>query len=81
MRIFKIDRIIQEDGLYVCNMHNIVKKHFSITTVLVRSWGGSLVIIINYTFLSVSEVALNHYISNYIDISFIFSTKVTKLGF
>jgi len=27
MRFFLIDRVIQEEGLYVYNMHNIVEKH------------------------------------------------------
>jgi hypothetical protein len=39
-----MDKVIQEEGLYVYNRHNIVKKHFSISTVAERNWGGSLVI-------------------------------------
>jgi hypothetical protein len=35
--------VIQEEGLCVYNMHNIVEKHFSINIALMRSRGGSLV--------------------------------------
>jgi hypothetical protein len=38
-----IDRVIQKEGLYVYNSHNIVEKHFSISIAHVRSWGGLLV--------------------------------------
>jgi hypothetical protein len=31
MRLFLIDRVIQEKGLYVYNMHDIVEKHFRIS--------------------------------------------------
>jgi hypothetical protein len=31
MLMLLIDTMIQEEGLYVYNMHNIVEKHFSIT--------------------------------------------------
>jgi hypothetical protein len=37
------NRMIQEEGLYVFNIHNIVNKHFSIS-IAVRSRGESLVI-------------------------------------
>jgi hypothetical protein len=40
------NRVIQEEGLYVYNMHNIVEKDFSMTIAPVRSRGGSLVLII-----------------------------------
>jgi hypothetical protein len=30
MRCLLIDTVIQEKGLYVYNMHNIVKKHFAL---------------------------------------------------
>jgi hypothetical protein len=40
---FLIDRVIQEKGLHVNNMHNIVKKHFSLNIATVRSRGRSLV--------------------------------------
>jgi hypothetical protein len=41
--IFFINKVIQEEGLYVCNMHNIVEKHFTISIAPVRSRGGSTV--------------------------------------
>jgi hypothetical protein len=28
MRFFLIDRMLQKEALYVCNMHNRVEKHF-----------------------------------------------------
>jgi hypothetical protein len=31
-----VDRVIQEEGLYVYNMHNLGEKHFSISIALVR---------------------------------------------
>jgi hypothetical protein len=43
MRFFKIDKVIQWEGLYVCNMRSIAEKHFSISIATVRSRGGSLV--------------------------------------
>jgi hypothetical protein len=43
MRIFFIDRVIQEEG-FVYNLHNIVEKLFSISIAPVGSRGGSLVI-------------------------------------
>jgi hypothetical protein len=36
--------VIQEEGLYVYIMHDIVEKHFSISIAPMRSRGGSLVI-------------------------------------
>jgi hypothetical protein len=38
-----IDRMIQEEGLYVYNIYKIVDKHFNISIASVRSRGGSLV--------------------------------------
>jgi hypothetical protein len=38
-----LNRVIQEEGLYVYNMHNIVEKHFNIGIAPVRSQGGLLV--------------------------------------
>jgi hypothetical protein len=38
-----IDIVIQEEGLYVYNMHNIVRKHYSISIAPERSQVGSLV--------------------------------------
>jgi hypothetical protein len=32
-----LDRQIQEEGLYVYNVHNIVEKHFSVSVTPVRS--------------------------------------------
>jgi hypothetical protein len=29
MRVFLLDRVIQEDGLYVYNMHNVEEQHLS----------------------------------------------------
>jgi hypothetical protein len=49
---FLIDRVIQEEGFYVYNMHNVVDKHFSISIVPVQSRGGSLVISIKSVLLS-----------------------------
>jgi hypothetical protein len=43
MWVFLIDEVIQEEGLYVYNIHNIVEKQFSINIVPVRSEGGMLV--------------------------------------
>jgi hypothetical protein len=40
-----LNRVIPEEGLYVYNISNIVKKHFSISIESVRSRGGSLVIL------------------------------------
>jgi hypothetical protein len=40
MRIFLIDRVIQEEGLYIYNMHNIVKKHFRISIVPCKAWAS-----------------------------------------
>jgi hypothetical protein len=44
---FLKDRVTQEEeeSLYVYNMHNMVQKHLIINIELVRSQGGSLVII------------------------------------
>jgi hypothetical protein len=44
MLFFLIDSVIQEEGLYVHKMHNIVEKHLSINIASVRSRGGSLVL-------------------------------------
>jgi hypothetical protein len=35
--------VIQEEGLYVYKIHNIVEKHFSISIETVRSRGKALV--------------------------------------
>jgi hypothetical protein len=43
IQFFLIDRVIQEEGLYVFNMQNILEKHFSISIALVRRRGRSLV--------------------------------------
>jgi hypothetical protein len=43
MQSFLIDRMIQEEGLFDYNMHNIVEKHLSISIAPVRSRGGLLV--------------------------------------
>jgi hypothetical protein len=37
-------RFFQDEGLYVCNMYNIIEKHISINIAVVRSRGGSFVI-------------------------------------
>jgi hypothetical protein len=43
LRCFLVDRVVQEEGLYVYKMHNIAEKHFSIGIAPVRSRGGLLV--------------------------------------
>jgi hypothetical protein len=43
MRVSLIDRVIQDEGLYVYNMHNIAEKHFNISIALVRRRGEPLV--------------------------------------
>jgi hypothetical protein len=43
MRFFLIDRVIQEEGLYVYNMQNLVSKHITNSIAPVRNRGGSLV--------------------------------------
>jgi hypothetical protein len=43
LRFILIDMAIKEEGLYVYNMHNRQEIYFSISIVLVRSQGGSLV--------------------------------------
>jgi hypothetical protein len=48
MRVFLIDRVIQEKDSYVYNMHNIVEKQFSISIVPERSRAWSLVSQIAY---------------------------------
>jgi hypothetical protein len=50
MRYFLIDIMVLEGGSYVCNVHNIVEKYFSISIAPVQSRGGSLVVY--KTFLS-----------------------------
>jgi hypothetical protein len=40
MWFFLIDREIQEEGLYVYNMHNIVEKHFCISIAAMQSQDG-----------------------------------------
>jgi hypothetical protein len=45
MWFFLIDTMIQEQGLYAYNIHNIVEKHFSISITPVRNRGGSLVLL------------------------------------
>jgi hypothetical protein len=47
IRVF-IDRVIQEEGLYVYNMHNIEEKYFLTSIAPVRSRGGSLVVYIQH---------------------------------
>jgi hypothetical protein len=42
---FFIGKMIQEEGLYVYNINNIVEKHFNICIAPVRRRGESLVII------------------------------------
>jgi hypothetical protein len=42
MQSFLIDRLIQEAGLYVYNMHIIFEKHFNISKTHVRVQFGSL---------------------------------------
>jgi hypothetical protein len=34
-----IDRVILEIGFYICNLHNIIEKHFNVSIVPVRSRG------------------------------------------
>jgi hypothetical protein len=43
MLFFLIDRMIQEEGLYVYKIHNIVEERFRISITPVRSLGESLV--------------------------------------
>jgi hypothetical protein len=45
MQFFEIHRVIQEEGLYVYNMHNI-EEHFSISIATVRSRDG----LVNYKY-------------------------------
>jgi hypothetical protein len=52
---FLIDRMIQEEGLYVHNMHNTVEQHFSISIAPVRSRGDSLVILLNELFIRIEK--------------------------
>jgi hypothetical protein len=44
--------VIQEEGFYAYDMHNIVGKQFSIRIAPVRNRGESLVEIINKSFIS-----------------------------
>jgi hypothetical protein len=41
--VFLIDIVIQEEGVYVYNMHNIAEKHFISSLTPVESRDGSLV--------------------------------------
>jgi hypothetical protein len=43
MRFLIIDIVVQEESLYVYNMHEIVENHFCISIARVRSGGGSVV--------------------------------------
>jgi hypothetical protein len=47
MRYFVTDSVIQEERLYVYDIHNIIQNRFYISIAPVRSRGGSLVPIIN----------------------------------
>jgi hypothetical protein len=40
---FLIERVVQDEGVYVYNVHNIVEKHFSISIAHARGRGRSLV--------------------------------------
>jgi hypothetical protein len=52
MQFFLLDRVTKEEGLYVCNVHNIVEKHLSISIAPVRSQGGSQV---NYILIQINN--------------------------
>jgi hypothetical protein len=61
--------MVQEEGLYVCNIHNIAGKHLSINIALVRSRGWALVNkkrspIKNGSFSSFKRSARNQSLSN-----------------
>jgi hypothetical protein len=47
MQFSKIDKVIQNNGLYVCKMRYIVKKQFRVIIASMTSRGGLLVININ----------------------------------
>jgi hypothetical protein len=32
MRVYSIDRVIQEEGLYVYHIQDVIEEHFSIST-------------------------------------------------
>jgi hypothetical protein len=43
MRVFLINRVIQEEGLYGYNMHNIAEEHFSISIIPGRVASNNIV--------------------------------------
>jgi hypothetical protein len=52
MQFFLTDRVVQEEGLYVYNVDNTVKKHLSISIAPMRARDGSLelfIIILRWT--------------------------------
>jgi hypothetical protein len=50
-----IDRVIQEEGLYVYNIHNLEVKHFRISIAPVRSLEGVTSYLINHSTLILYE--------------------------
>jgi hypothetical protein len=42
MRFFLIDRVSQDNGSYVCNIHNTLEKHFQHCTRAKPGWVASL---------------------------------------
>jgi hypothetical protein len=54
-RVSLIDRMIQEEFLYVYNMQNIVHKHFSMCIAPVQSRGRSLVTDISQNYLAIKK--------------------------
>jgi hypothetical protein len=41
--VFLIDRVFQKERFSICNLYNIIQKHFSIRFATVQSHGVSLV--------------------------------------
>jgi hypothetical protein len=49
MRFFYIDKAIQEEGLYVYNMHNIVEKHLISAFYPCEAWAGRYLTTVTYS--------------------------------
>jgi hypothetical protein len=49
--LFLTDKVTQEEGVFVYNMHNIVEQHFSFGIAPLRCRGGSLVFYISINVL------------------------------
>jgi hypothetical protein len=56
MRFFLLDRVIQENGWHVYNMHSVVEKQFNISIASVRSRGGSQFFKLCFTYIPIKII-------------------------